>query len=347
MKKSFKILALLLAAFMAFGLLAGCQSDGAQGSTNGSDAQEPAESDDAQGSTNGSDTQEPAESDDAQDSTDGETGGVLTVALSPDFSPMEFVDISKSGQDQFVGFDVMLAKYIAQELGMELEIRAMSFDACQTAVQTGNVDLSISGYSWTEERAENYLMSDYYYAGDNASTQTLIVRADEVDSFTSLEDFAGCSVGAQSASLQIELCRSQLPEDTDIQEFKDINDAVLALKTNKLDAVAVEGGNGKVIATNNSDIALSGVLFSVDEASENNVILLNKEDTELLEKVNAILAEAEAAGLYGEWYDEALELAGVDTASEISYDDDGNAIDPDAETDADTDTEADAGTDAE
>ena len=41
----------------------------------------------------------------------------LTVAISPDFAPMEFVDTSKTGQDQYIGFDVMLAKYIAQEMG--------------------------------------------------------------------------------------------------------------------------------------------------------------------------------------------------------------------------------------
>ena len=270
-----------------------------------------------------------------QEGAGNEESDVLTVALSPDFSPMEFVDTSKSGQDQYVGFDVMLAKYIAEKLGKELEIRAMSFDACQTAVQLGSVDLSISGYSWTEDRAENYLMSDYYYAGENAATQTLIVRADEVDSFTSLEDFAGCSVGAQTASLQMDLCRAQLPEDVDLQEFKAIDDAVLALKTDKLDAVAVEGGNGAAIVASNPDVALSGVLFSVDEASENNVIILNKEDTELLEQVNEILAEAEAAGLYGEWYAEALELAGVESASEVKYDDDGNVVEDDDATDAD------------
>jgi len=45
--------------------------------------------------------------------------GVLTVAVSPDFSPMEFVDSSKTGQDQYVGFDIELAKYIAQYLGVD------------------------------------------------------------------------------------------------------------------------------------------------------------------------------------------------------------------------------------
>ena len=63
--------------------------------------------------------------------------GKLTVAISPDFAPMEFVDPTKSGQDMFVGFDPMLANYIADELGLELVIMPMSFDACQTAVYTG------------------------------------------------------------------------------------------------------------------------------------------------------------------------------------------------------------------
>ena len=88
--------------------------------------------------------------------------GVLSVALSPDFAPMEFVDSSKSGQEQYVGFDVTLAKYIADYIGVELNVEPMSFDACQTAVYTASVPMSISGYSWTEERAENYELSDYY-----------------------------------------------------------------------------------------------------------------------------------------------------------------------------------------
>lgn len=68
--------------------------------------------------------------------------GVLTVALSPDFSPMEFVDSSKTGQDQYVGFDITLAKYIAENLGVELAIEPMGFDASQTAVYTGSVPAS-------------------------------------------------------------------------------------------------------------------------------------------------------------------------------------------------------------
>ena len=103
--------------------------------------------------------------------------GVLSVALSPDFAPMEFVDSSKSGQEQYVGFDVTLAKYIADYIGVELNVEPMSFDACQTAVYTASVPMSISGYSWTEERAENYELSDYYYAGDNETEQVILITA--------------------------------------------------------------------------------------------------------------------------------------------------------------------------
>ena len=103
--------------------------------------------------------------------------GVLSVALSPDFAPMEFVDSSKSGQEQYVGFDVTLAKYIADYIGVELNVEPMSFDACQTAVYTASVPMSISGYSWTEERAENYELSDCYYAGDNETEQVILITA--------------------------------------------------------------------------------------------------------------------------------------------------------------------------
>ena len=103
--------------------------------------------------------------------------GELYVTLSPDFAPMEFVDSSKDGQEQYVGFDVTLAKYIADYIGVELlVIEPMSFDARQTAVYTGSVPMSISGYFRTEERGENYETSDYYYAGDKETEQVILTK---------------------------------------------------------------------------------------------------------------------------------------------------------------------------
>ena len=249
----------------------------------------------------------------------------LKVAISPDFAPMEFVDLSKTGQDQYVGFDVSLAKYIASEMGKELEIMPMSFDACQVAVSTGKVDMSISGFSYTPERAENYNLSDYYYAGDNETEQTIIALKENAAKFTSAESFAGVKVGAQTASLQEALVKDQLvPQGAELVIFADINTGVLQLKKGDFEAIAVATGNGDAIAANNPEVVVTDFTFEIDEAAENNLILLKKGADDLTAQVNEILAKAYAAGLYGEWYAEAEELAGIDTAADVSYDEDGN-----------------------
>ena len=64
---------------------------------------------------------------------------------------------------------------------------------------------------------------------------------------------------------------------------------------------------------------MSGFEFEVSEEAENNVIMLNKDNDALLEKVNEILAIAYDNGYYGSWYEEAQALAGIDTAEEVSY----------------------------
>ena len=243
--------------------------------------------------------------------------GVLTVALSPDFSPMEFVDSSKTGQDQYVGFDVLLAKYIAEYLGVELEIQAMSFDACQTAVALGAVDMSISGYSWTETRAENFELSDYYYAGDNETEQVLLIRAEDAEKFTSAEDFDGMIVGAQNASLRMQLVTEQLPNAAPYT-IGEIGVGVMELQAGNIEALAVADGNGTQIIANNPDLVKCSWEFEVAEEYEANVIMMHKGDTDLLAVVNEALAAAYEGGLYGPWYEEALEIAAAESALEVS-----------------------------
>lgn len=243
--------------------------------------------------------------------------GVLHVALSPDFSPMEFVDSSKSGQEQYVGFDISLAKYIAEELGVTLEIEPMSFDASQTAVYTGSVPMSISGYSWTEERAKNYEISDYYYAGDNETEQVLLVKSENAAKYTKVEDFAGQDVGAQNASLQMQLLTEQIPDANPIT-IGDLAVGVMELKTGNIEALAVAKGNADMIIDANPDLVICEFQFEVKAEYEANVILLTKGETELLEAVNAALAKAYEAGLYGTWYDAAVELGKSENAKELT-----------------------------
>ncbi len=237
-------------------------------------------------------------------------GDTLKVAVSPDFSPMEFVDPNKSGQDRFIGFDISLAKYLAEEMGKELEIMPMSFEACQTAVYTGTVDMSLSGFSWTEERAQNYNLSDTYHAGDNEENQVLITLAGNEGKFLTPDDLNGVKIGAQTASLQESLCKSQLP-GCEIVTIGDLGTALLQLKKGDFDCLAVADGNGDAIIANNPDIIKSGFQFEIDPQYTDNLVLLKKGNDELTATVNELLAKAKAAGLYETWYAEAEELAGI------------------------------------
>ena len=300
-----KLVALMLSVLMILGMLAGC------GSSAPEETKAPAAATEAAG------TDAPAT--EAAASFETVNPGKLTVAISPDFAPMEFVDPTKEGQDMYVGFDVTLAKFIADELGLELVIQPMSFDACQTAVYAGTVDMSCSGFSWTEERAQNYNMSDYYHAGDNEDEQILITLASNGDKFATVEGLAGAKIGAQNASLQQSLTIEQLP-DNELILFTDIGTGVLQLKNGDFDCIAVADGNGEAIIAANPEIAKSGFNFVVGDKYTGNVILMQKGDDALTAAVNAALAASES--FWTQWYDEAKATAGID----VSYDDEGNAI---------------------
>ena len=241
--------------------------------------------------------------------------GELHITLSPDFAPMEFIDSSKDGQEQYVGLDVSLAKYIADYIGVKLVIEPMSFDACQTAVYTASVPMSVSGYVWTEERAESYEISDYYYDGDNKIEPVILIRTADAEKYTSSEDFNGVDVGAQNASLQMQLVTSQLPDANPVA-VGDVGTGVLELQNGSIEALAVAKGNAEIIMDANPDLVLCPWEFTITEETEAFVILITKGETALLNVVNEALAKAYSEGMYGAWHDEAVALAKVVNGTE-------------------------------
>ena len=241
--------------------------------------------------------------------------GELHITLSPDFAPMEFIDSSKDGQEQYVGLDVFLAKYIADYIGVKLVIEPMSFDACQTAVYTASVPMSVSGYVWTEERAESYEISDYYYDGDNKIEPVILIRTADEEKYTSSEDFNGVDIGAQNASLQMQLVTSQLPDANPVA-VGDVGTGVLELQNGSIEALAVAKGNAEIIMDANPDLVLCPWEFTITEETEAFVILITKGETALLNVVNEALAKAYSEGMYGAWHDEAVALAKVVNGTE-------------------------------
>ncbi len=258
----------------------------------------------------------------------------FVVAMSPDFAPMEFVDTTKSGNDKYVGFDVLLANYIAKDMGKDLIIKPMSFDACMAAVQAGNVDAAISGFSWTAERAEKFEISDYYIAGENETEQVLITTAANAGKWTTADSYNGLKIGAQGGSLQELLVNEQLVnKGAQLVKYEDINMAYTALMNGTIDALAVAKGNADaLIATTKDETdatkkgAFSGFDFFVEEKYKNNVVLVQKDNTEMLDAINAALAKAMDADIYDTWYEACKTYGDVTSIDGFGYTDDGKKI---------------------
>ena len=124
--------------------------------------------------------------------------GVMVIATSPDYPAAEF--ITEDGT--VYGCEMMLAKYVADCLGVALKIETMDFNAVLTAVDTGKVDIAFSGFGWKADRAEAFELSVGYVGDDSVTYHTLIVPADQADNYHSLSDFVGKHIVAQASSLQ-------------------------------------------------------------------------------------------------------------------------------------------------
>ncbi|MFR1050983.1 MAG: substrate-binding periplasmic protein [Lachnospirales bacterium] len=226
--------------------------------------------------------------------------GKITNVCEPYFAPFEFIDNTKSGQEQFRGADMELARYIAQELGVELEIVPMEWSAVLTGVASGKYDMAVAGMAYTPERAETMAMSDIYKPGGE---QGLLVAADKIDEYTSLESFAGAKVAFQSGTLQEQNVLTQLP-DAEPVTFDIVQNAVLALASGKVDAVSVSVDNGNMFSAANPSVAVAAARFDISK--NGNAIGFPKGETELVDAVNKIIAKVKEQGLYDQWLAEAV-----------------------------------------
>ena len=234
------------------------------------------------------------------------SAGKIVVGTSPDFAPMEFIDVNKTGMDQYVGLDMELARYIANELGVELEIKSMDFSTVLTSIPAGTIDLALTGLAWKEDRAEAMELSDFYNIQDDPQGQGLLVLKSELSDYQTAADFSGKIVAVQEASLQKYLLEDQLP-DAEPRMIAKTTDGVLMLLSGRVDAVGVSAPNGRSFIANYPDVAMSG--FFYDYSSEGNVAGIMKGETALLEKINEIIQKAASEGLFEKWYLEAELLA--------------------------------------
>ncbi|SFS58073.1 ABC transporter substrate-binding protein/permease [Paenibacillus sp. 453mf] len=222
----------------------------------------------------------------------------LILGTSADFPPYEF-HTTIDGQDQIVGFDIEIAKAIAEKMGAELVIQDMGFDSLLPALQSGRVDLVISGMTPTEERRQSIDFSDPYYK----ARQVVIVRAEDKDKYQTMADLENTKIGVQKGSIQEDIAMG-VP-NASITSLDKIGDIVMQLETERVDALIVED----TVAAGylNDDIVLADAV--PDESESDAAIGVQKGNTELLAVINETLAELKADDRITEMVEEASLLA--------------------------------------
>lgn len=244
--------------------------------------------------------------------------GQIVLATSPDYPPSEFVD----DQGNVKGSDIMLAQYIANSLGVDLKVETMDFNAVLTAVDTGKVDIGISGFGYKADRAEQFELSHGYQSSSAAAHHTLLVPAEKADEYKSLADFSGKKIDTQANSLQEMYVTDQIP-DADLQKVATLDQAILELQTGKIDAIALDSTTAKNYAETSDGIFVSvyeknGVEFDLSQYADEsgNVAAVKKGETSLIDAVNQVIDSLATSGkyesnLYTDMYYAACDAAGV------------------------------------
>lgn len=232
------------------------------------------------------------------------TPGVLTVATSPDFAPYEFYVVDENGEYQLAGFDMALAQYIADYLGLKLEVIPMDFDGTLAELAAKTVDLGMAGYSPDPARMDKMDFSDLYYLGG----QSFVTVKDKADMFTSLEDTNNpeLTIAAQNGSIQMDLALENSPE-ADIVALTKVTDIIAELVAGKLDGAYIETVVAETYAINYPELAV--VLEVPYEDAEGSAVGVCKDNTALLDGVNAAIAAALADGSMDKFVAEANEQA--------------------------------------
>ncbi len=229
---------------------------------------------------------------------DGETKTVLKVGMECNYAPYNWsqttdadgaVKISNVADMYANGYDVQVAKNIADNLGMELEIYAYEWDSLVPAVQAGTLDLIIAGMSPTAERKEKVDFTDIYWN----SNLVVITRKDgSLTSATTLADLDGKKIAAQSGTSHLVALEEQTKAN--IQELSDFTTMLLALSAKTIDGYVAEEPTAMAYCTDTSDYTYipfinnqTGFTVPVEDTS---IAVGVKKGSELTAKINSYLA---------------------------------------------------------
>ena len=194
----------------------------------------------------------------ANDNNDANTGDdqpaaktTLVVGVSADYAPFEFMYPDENGNMVYGGIDISVAQYVADELGLTLQVENMSFNNLLTSLDKGDFDMVLSAMEATPDRLENADFSTGYYSD---TPPAILVKADKADQYKTLADFNGKAMGAQAATTKLDMVNDI--EGVNAVSLESVLDLVNELVYDKVDAILVDGGVAQQYADANPDLVI-------------------------------------------------------------------------------------------
>ena len=233
----------------------------------------------------------------------GVEDGVLTIAMECAYAPYNWtqsddsngaVPISNVPGSYANGYDVMIGKKIAEANGWELEVIQSDWDSLVPGIQTGKFDAVIAGQSMTAERSEQVdFAGPYIYASIVCMTK----KDSKYASATKLSNLSGGKCTSQLGTIWYDTCLPQI-NGAKIQTAQETAPSMLmALETGAVDFICTDmpTAQGALLAYSDLKILdLEDNAFKVDEGDINIGIAVKKGNSELKDKINAVLKDMTA-----------------------------------------------------
>ncbi len=282
-----KMISLMLCLTVMFSLLTGCGTKTDSASTDTTDV------------TSSNDTKSKAAQND--DTESGEKQ-VLRVGMECAYAPFNWTQSEQNlsngdkaipifgTSDYAYGYDVLLAKKLADQMGMELEIHKVDWSSIVLGMNSGDYDAIIAGMGYTEEREQSVDFTDPYYIRNNV----IIVKKDgPYANAKTLSDFKGASSTTQIGTIW-EQYVPQIPDVEQLTYYETTSEVVMAVSTGTADCAVLDEPTAMSATMSNPDLTYikfdEANGFTVPEGQSLNVCIAVKEgDTELQKKLDGAL----------------------------------------------------------
>ncbi|PZE20170.1 basic amino acid ABC transporter substrate-binding protein [Paenibacillus xerothermodurans] len=216
---------------------------------------------------------------------------VLIMGTSADYPPYENVDAKNGGE--IVGFDVDIAKYVADKMGYELQIQNMDFNGLIAALQSKRVDFVMSAMSVDEERKKSVDFSDTYFVAKN----TIVSKGD----YTTLDSIKDKRIGVQLGSTQEQVVADM--KEAQVKKLNRIPEIIQELKSGRIDAAIIEDAVVQGFAKNNPDLKFT----EIPAEKEEGYAVAFPKGSPLVNEFNQALKELQESGkkdeLIKKWFE--------------------------------------------